>query len=30
MLDWVHAIPDYPPFGSSTADIFTVRTAVYW
>jgi phosphate-selective porin OprO/OprP len=30
MVDWVHAIPDYPPFGSSTADIFTVRTAVFW
>jgi phosphate-selective porin OprO and OprP len=30
MLDWVHDIPDFPPFGSSTADQFTVRTAVFW
>ena len=30
MLDWVHAIPDLPPFGSSTADLFTVRSAIYW
>jgi phosphate-selective porin OprO/OprP len=30
MLDWVHDIPVFPPFGSSTADTFTVRTAVFW
>jgi phosphate-selective porin OprO/OprP len=30
MVDWVHAIPDYPPFGTSTADLFTVRSAVFW
>jgi phosphate-selective porin OprO and OprP len=30
MLDWVHAIPVLPPFGSSTADLFTVRSAVFW
>jgi phosphate-selective porin OprO/OprP len=30
MLDWVHAIPTLAPFGSSTADLVTVRTAVFW
>jgi phosphate-selective porin OprO and OprP len=30
MVDWVHAIPDFPPFGSSAADLVTVRTAVFW
>jgi phosphate-selective porin len=30
MLDWVHPIPGYPPFGSSPADPVCVRTAVVW
>jgi phosphate-selective porin OprO/OprP len=30
MVDWVHAIPTFPPFGSSTADLVTVRSAVFW
>lgn len=30
MFDWVHAIPNLPPFGSSTADLFTIRSAVFW
>lgn len=30
MVDWGHAIPVFPPFGSSTADLVTVRTSVYW
>jgi phosphate-selective porin OprO/OprP len=29
MLDYVHAVPVSPVFGSSTADIATVRTAVF-
>jgi phosphate-selective porin len=30
MLDYTHVLVDYPPFGNSTADTFTVRTAVFW
>jgi phosphate-selective porin OprO/OprP len=30
MLDWVHAVPVNAVFGSSTADVVTVRTAVFW
>jgi phosphate-selective porin OprO and OprP len=30
MLDWVHAVPVNAVLGSSTADIVTARTAVFW
>jgi phosphate-selective porin OprO/OprP len=30
MLNYVHAMPAAPLFGSSTADTVTVRTAVFW
>jgi len=30
MVDWVHTIPTFPPFGSSAADLVTVRSAVFW
>jgi phosphate-selective porin OprO and OprP len=30
MFDYVHSVPVDPTFGSSTADSFTVRTAIFW
>lgn len=30
MVDYVHAIPVDPTFGSSNADTFTIRTAMFW
>jgi phosphate-selective porin OprO and OprP len=30
MFDFVHAVPVDPTFGSTTADLFTVRTAIFW
>lgn len=30
MLNYVHAIPIDPNFGPSTADSFTIRTAIFW
>jgi phosphate-selective porin OprO and OprP len=30
MLNYVHAVPTDPNFGSSTADTVTIRTAVFW
>jgi phosphate-selective porin OprO and OprP len=30
MFNWVHAIPVDPNFGPSYADVFMLRTAIYW
>lgn len=30
MFNYVHAIPVNPNFGSSSADLFTIRSAIFW